>query len=326
MTLIGLLVAVAAPGSLAQSRPDDGLVVDVAVGYGGRFRHAAWTPVAVDLSHPRGFVGTLELAVPRTDLFSAAKSYVRLTQPISLEPGESRRFWFTVPLRGSPYPLTVSIRDRGGRTTRALERELRGGVASGPIFLVLDPAAVAWTFLAEDAQPGGVSTEVVVSQIRRPSDLPSEALALSSVSAIFIRDTFPLDALSPEQVAAISAYVRSGGHLIATGGSAPPAFPLAWLSWLPETTGRVDSYVVGPFTIPAWELYVDQADHRPLDPSSPPPRPLWGSKQVGAGRATIIAFDPSSPVLASAVGMELREQAARYVLGDSLRPRSGDLR
>ena len=194
-------------------------------------------------------MGTLELAVPRTDLFSAAKSYVRLTQPISLEPGESRRFWFTVPLRRQPLP-THRVDQRPGREDHPRDWSGSCEAASrwGPIFLVLDPAAVAWTFLAEDAQPGGVSTEVVVSQIRRPSDLPSEALALSSVSALFIRDTFPLDALSPEQVAAISAYVRSGGHLIATGGSRASGLPPRMVSWLPETTGRVSTYAVGHFT------------------------------------------------------------------------------
>lgn len=322
--LIALFAALTATDGLAQVRIIDGVHVDIAVGFSGRFRHAAWSPVAVDVSHPVGFTGTLELAVPRTDLFSAARSYVRLVQPLSLQAGESRRFWFTVPLRGSPYPLSVTIRDRAGRIVGSSEKELRAGVVPGSLFLILDPSAVAWTFLPQNASndaPPGASTEIILSQIRRPSDLPADPIALASASAILVRDTFPLDALSPEQVAAIATYVRSGGHLIVTGGSSPPAFPLGWLSWLPELSGRVGTLAIADTLLPAWELYPTVRN----DTSDWMHGPLWSSRPVGAGRATIIAFDPSSPVLASGEGLSLREKAAQLVLESTARTRGPEI-
>lgn len=335
ITLVALLLALfvvpAAHRALAQSPRVNGIGLDVTVGFGGRFRHAAWSPVAVDISHPAGFTGTLELAVPRNDLFSAARSYVRLIQPVSLQAGESRRFWFTVPLRGSPYPLTVTIKDRQGRIVASQSRELRGGVVPGSLMLVLDPAAAAWSFLAQTPSPGtpatpagapaGASSEIVLSPIRRPGDLPADALALSSASALLIRDTFPLDALSPEQVAAIGAYVRAGGHVLVTGGSSPPVFPLAWLSWLPEVTGRVSALPVGDALVPAWELYAAEGENSPGEERLP----LWSSRPVGAGRATVIAFDPSSPLLAGEAGRPLREQAVRLALQGAPRPQGAEI-
>lgn len=319
-----MLLALATAGSFAQVRVSGTVHVDVKVGFEGKFRHAAWSPIAVDVSHPAGFTGTLELAIPRNDLFSAARSYVRLSQPITLEAGENRRFWFTVPLRGSPYPLTVTVKDRQGRILASHSRELRGGVVPGPLFLVLDPAAVAWTFLTQEpiSQEGaGASSEIVLTFVRHPSDLPADALALSSASALLIRDTFPLDALSPEQVGAISAYVRAGGHVIITGGSSPPVFPLAWLSWLPEMSGRVEALSVGGALLPAWELY-------PVDGNAPPivePMLLWSSRSAGAGRATVIAFDPSSPLLSADAGRALRQLAARLALQTTARPQGPEI-
>ena len=199
--------------------------------------------------------------------------------------------WLTLPLRGSPYPLRATIKDRDGRVVGTLEHELRRGPATGPIVLVLDPSAVGWSFLAGNRQETlGRTEEVIVAELRRPEDLPSDPLALSSVNALIVRDTFPLHALSPEQIRAIAAYVKGGGHLIVTGGSSPPLLPLEWQTWLPATTGRVNTLRIGPANIPLWEI-----DDLEDDGAGSSPVRLWLSHPVGAGRATIIAYDPTAP-------------------------------
>lgn len=293
----------------AQSLLDRALQVQATVGFLDRFRHGAWTPVAVELSHPSGYQGVLEVAVPRSDLFSQAQSYVRLTQPFELAPGESRTYWFTVPLHASPYPLVVAIKDRNGRTTRQIEKELRGRAVEGPFFLVLDPAATGWTFLAgEAAPPSSRPAPPVVVHARSAGELPGDALAYAALSAVIVRDTFALTSLDPDQVAAIAEYVRSGGHLILAGGSSPPRFPLSWMAWLPEITGRVVGVEIGELLLPAWEF----------DPVITAARGSRGelttSRPAGAGVASIIAYDPSSPALRGTEGDALRGQAAAVAL------------
>ena len=275
------------------------------VGFSDRFRHAAWTPVSIRTSHPSGFRGVLELAVPRTDLFSQAQSYARFIQEVDLAAGEARTHWFTVPMRASPYPLVVTVKDEAGSVAVTLEKELRGQAVEGPFFLVLDPAASGWTFLSGElqAQAGRTATPTVV-HARSAAEIPGDALALSALTAIIVRDSFSLSSLSPAQLDAIAAYVRSGGHLILAGGPSPPRLPLAWLSWLPQITGRVVNLEVEGASLPAWEL----------DPGSE--RETAGfrgalslSRAAGAGLASVVAYDPSSPALSGDTGAALRLEA-----------------
>lgn|GEM_PF-3180773 len=309
------LIALLACSASAQSQPSPGFRAELHVGFAGRFRHGAWTPVAVDLTHVRSFEGTLEVAVPRTDLFSGPQTYVRLSQPITLAPNETLRVWLTLPLRGSPYPLQATVKDREGRVVATLQRELRQGPATGPIVVVLDPSATGWGFLGASSPEGPDGPgEVVVAELRRPMDLPSDPLALSSVTALIVRDTFPLEALSPEQLRAIATYVKAGGHLIVTGGSSPPAIPLEWLGWLPATTGRVKILRIDTASIPFWELAGPESD----DGEATPVR-LWLTQPVGAGQATIIAYDPTAPVLETGTARGLRVLAAQIALGTGQR-------
>ena len=69
------LAALLTASASAQSPINPGLTADIRVGFAGRFRHGGWAPVTVDLGHVRGFEGTLEVAVPRSDLFTAVQTY-----------------------------------------------------------------------------------------------------------------------------------------------------------------------------------------------------------------------------------------------------------
>jgi len=295
----------------AQPSPGGGAVtVQATVGFAGMFRSGAWTPISVSISAASPVEGSLEIAIPRTDLLSQPRSYVHLVRDVSLAAGETRVFWVVAPLRPSPYPLSITVKSRDGAALALIETELRGRAVDGPFFLVLDPSAAGWSFLST---PSGWQSPwaapPAVAHARSAAQLPPDAASLSGLTAIIVRDTFPLSSLSPQQVEAIATYVRAGGHLILAGGAAPPRIPLAWLSWLPGTTGRVASYDAGGFSVPVWELEA----YAPATGEHGGP-PLSLSRAAGAGLASIIAFDPSSPALQGDAGGALRAHAAALAL------------
>lgn len=282
--------------------------LEIRVGFQGAFRHGARTPVIIDVGSAAGVRGEVELAVPRNDLFSAAQSFVTVNFPVALHPGEERRFWLTVPLVGSPYPLTATLSDTSGRPLVTEEAHLRGEVVDGPIFLVLDPAGSAWRWLRELAPTPGPQPDPQrlphIAHARQAADVPWEWSAFSSLAGVIVKDSFPLHTLGKEQIDAITLYVRGGGHLILTGGSSPPALPISWLAWLPELTGRVtSSALAADVSVPIWQVEQAASLH-PLAPIS---------KRVGSGRVTLFPYDPS----VTQAGPDIRQIAAEHVLSPS---------
>src|SRR5690606_37058964 len=79
------------------------------------------------------------------------------------------------------------------------------------------------------ANPSGSNrAEAMLGYARTAAELPDSALAFSSLSALVVHNTFPLNTLSPRQVEAIIEYVRFGGRLVLVGGTRPPSLPAAW--------------------------------------------------------------------------------------------------
>lgn len=273
----------------------------VHVGFGGAFLAGAWTPILVEIdgeSAPSR--GALEIALPQSAPLGVPSGFARYLLPYAIGSSGSVRRWITLPLHGGSEPLIARLRDESGRVLAEERIVLESAGSLGRLILVLDPAEESWAWIAADRFQGErvpTSSRVAVGYAADPRRLPDNVLALKSLAAVAVRSDFPVGALSRAQRRAIEEYVRLGGHLLFTGGAAPPDFPAEWRPWLPKAaTGRVVGYPSPSGAVPGWELTADDAESL-LDWNG---RPIAVSASVGAGRITFIAVEPSSPLVRSA--------------------------
>lgn len=273
--------------------------VTVRIGFGGAFLPGAWTPVAIEIDPDAAPVrGTVEISLPRRAALNLPPERVHYLLPYALSDGAPLRRWISLPLQSGEEPLVVRLLGEEGTLVAEERVSLSGAASYERLVAVLDPAEEAWAWVAsptggERAQANG---RIAVGHAPDPRDFPDHALSLKPLTAIAVRAGFPLHSLTRAQRKAIEEYVLSGGHLVLSGGAAPPAFPAEWRSWLPAAaTGRVVAYSFAGISVPGWELAASESDAMLTWEG----RPFAASFAAGDGRVTFVAVDPSSPLARS---------------------------
>ncbi|MBV9852602.1 MAG: hypothetical protein JO250_23325 [Armatimonadetes bacterium] len=157
------------------------------------------------------------------------------------------------------------------------------------------------TFIASGSQAS------VQAATASPADLPDKPAGYSGVDAVLLRADAPLDSLSEAQTDALKAWVAAGGHLVVCGGADPTPFSNAFYSGLlPAGIGPAVSVPAPPGlgvggTVPALALTPKPLpDVRVL--SSLGSRPVVVAGPYGAGRVSLIAFDPTAPAFRASTG------------------------
>lgn len=294
-----LLAFCAAPGGAWE--------VEVKVGLEGVLREDGWAPLSVRCraaADDPPLSGEVRVDLGR-DAISACSA------PVRLAPGEVAVVHLVVPV-GATRSYEARLVDAAGRTVATSPPEVALALLDPgePLALMIGGDGLA-PLRALGAQKGAV----------RPIHVEAEALAhlpdcvLDDMSALILvpepgsglRDL----ARDPSQVDRLDGYVRRGGTLLVTSGTAAPFWedtPLLELLPVHHQQGFVDvprstfESLFGPLasderrttTIPTLAVVPRQAEH--LIPGTD----LLLRRRLGQGQVLFLAFDPDHPALRGA--------------------------
>ena len=219
--LVGLL------GGVAQAE----IQFDVFVGYGsggvndGTVKEAAWFPVACEvLNDGPAFDAVFELSSQQI----GGGHTIRV--PIELPSNTRKRFSFPVFSGGRYASWHARLTDDRGRT-QAERTDLRTQDISWETYLL---GGLPRTFggLPSLPQPDGPRDEIKPRVARLTAELfPDNPIALEGLDALYVNSEKALE-LNPAQAAALTAWVRGGGHLIVAPEQAQDILSTPWLDAL----------------------------------------------------------------------------------------------
>jgi hypothetical protein len=145
-----------------------------------------------------------------------------------------------------------------------------------------------------------------------PGDLPPRVEAWSAIDRLVWQDV-DSNSLTPDQLEALRRWVAAGGRLVIVGGSAGigtlSAFPEDMLPYRPTATLDVDAAVLtsmlGPVPNGAADVpAMSGALARGKALASSGDRAIAAELRYGAGRVTVLGFDPTSGWLAESTGVQ----------------------
>jgi hypothetical protein len=195
----------------ASASPQDtpGLSLAARAGFDGYYKEGSWVPVRITVANDGPDVrATLRLASPRD--YSSAETII--TRAVEL-PTQSRREMFVyVAPEGLVSNLRINLVD-GERVMASTTLRL---IRAGPgdlLYGVLAGSPSAFNGLA-DVDPISGSAFVAHLEV---GDLPPAARGWQALDVLVVSDV-DTGALTPEQRAALTAWVAGGGRLIVAGG------------------------------------------------------------------------------------------------------------
>lgn len=280
---------------VAAQEDNNGITLDVAVGFDGYFKSEYWLPVQVMAANsgpavdgyvqirvPRG--GGLEPSVYRTPLSLPTQSNKRVTLYIKLSSG------------GSSIDLTLHQND-GTLVAEANSGSLsRLGASADLLYGVVSPDAAEFAFL--ERIPGSRSDAAVA--LLTLDDLPETAVAWNALDILIFNDT-DTSQLTTLQRTALEVWLKNGGQLIVTGGANWQKTAVSLTDLLPVTidgSRSVDDlpglrerigipfrdpgpYVLATSSLRSGELIFRQDE-----------LPLLARQSIGRGSVFFLALDP----------------------------------
>ncbi|MBI3723047.1 hypothetical protein HY251_03695 [bacterium] len=309
--------------------------VDLEVGFENCLLDDAWTPVRVTLTAPAGSlpisgrVVTSSLALERVSACEA---------PFTLAPTSDQRATVTVLIALPPQKIfadlafTLRVEDEHGREiAQAGPHDLPRRIGSGERLALVVPKTAGLAALSAVAPraPPGPPPQPPASGVRvahvAARDLPTRSWLLQGASTIFLKhdkeDPGVRElAQSPERVAALAAFVRSGRSLIVIGGSMPfwkdtpldELLPVNATGDLAAATS-VDLAFLGLKEDPLAAAerkapFVTSIARATLRPGARVQKgtadsPLVALREIGRGHVYFLAFDPDDPALRGAPGL-----------------------
>ena len=204
-----------------------GVEMTIAAGYNGFFRGGQWIPVQINATN-RGDDITGEVRVRTGDLSSIAGT--TYSTPLDLPRDSRKQVFLYVSLEGFSRDLQVELVDNAGNIVRRASTRVRVVDQGDVLYAVITQSPLGAVDLT-GVQPGIASAHQVTWQ---PDDLPPLAEALAGLDVMLFHDV-DTGALSTDQVRAVERWVRSGGHLIVTGGDTWQRTTAAFQEILPAT-------------------------------------------------------------------------------------------
>lgn len=238
---ITLFLTLVLPGLVAFAPPRQGqpdLELTVSVGYNGYFQKGQWTPVRVAIGNAGDNLDG-ELRVRTGSNGGLAET--TYSTPLDLPQGARKQIFLYVSLESYAQKVQVEIVDTSGTVVERGSAELRPtgqgdilyAVVTGSPFGAVDLTAL-W--------PGTGNAYQVNWQLE---EIPPLADALAGLDVLMFHDV-DTGALTAEQLAAITNWVLSGGHLLVVGGESWQRTTSGFESMLPvslEGAVPVDSLV-----------------------------------------------------------------------------------
>jgi hypothetical protein len=187
-----------------------GLAVEAEAGLGGHFKFGEWLPVWVELEN-LGADRTVEVQVRVV----GTRGGTTFARPVSLPTGSRKR----VPVHVLPnnYSRALEVRVVEG-SELLLKRQVDVHSHLNVDYLVGMAAPERGALaLVSNAELEGVQRKVVLIDLTT-EHLPGRAEALQSLDCLILNDV-DTSSLTPEQRAALEAWVRQGGRLVLGGGA-----------------------------------------------------------------------------------------------------------
>jgi len=273
-----------------------GLSLEYFLGFDGRFRLGAWTPLRVVLEN-RGVPlrGVLEVVVTTGSEYYQNVHAATYAAPVDLPTQARKGYTFAVHIASFSHPLVMRVVS-DGRVVLTQALNLRPYYVTAPFFLVLGERISPDLFGQLPA--GGVPAAP------SPRLLPVTWYGFEGVEMVLL-EPGALTALTPDQAAALAEWVRAGGFVVLSGGwryepllspQARRLLPISVqgiaqpsaLKGLEAFGGRPWS---GPGPVPVVQASIQGAELLAFENGLP----LILQKDVGYGRVVFLAFDPFSP-------------------------------
>lgn len=223
-----ILVILLAPllTGFTPDRQQPTLSLDVSAGYGGFYERGQWTPVRVTVANSgadlsgyvrvrMGELGGLEETVYRT--------------PLDLPRDSRKQIFLYISVENYTQNVQVEVVNEHGHIVERARADLRMVNRGDALYAVITASVYGAVDLTGESVGNGEGRQVNW----RIEDIPPMAEALAGLDVILFHDV-DTGTLRPEQIAALSQWVLSGGHLIVTGGD-------AWQ----RTTAHLDSLLPG---------------------------------------------------------------------------------
>ncbi len=282
------LICIALAGPVAAQEQGFGVTLTLRPGYDGAYRLGEWFPVVVEIANDgRDLIGVLEWSFP------GAPGQPVFRRAIDLPRGSRKRISLDVFNQGFARNGTVRLIENGNVV---LEQSIGIEAIEIDRFLVVVVGSDPTVLTSLSAMSIGGASGTMVRHIS-PDDLPSHALVLRGVNALFLHDV-DTAALSPEQRAALRDWVAFGGQLVVGGGINGERSAAGLTDILPVETTRtieqgalspLEQFVGSPPTPPTGPVLVVRP--RPGAEALPPDTPLIYRSRIGNGIVAFSAFD-----------------------------------
>ncbi len=296
-----LLALALAFTSVALAQPEGPRIKNAQAGFSGQFRNRHWMPLTVDIENP-GPARTGLLVAEVEGAFT--KQLVQFTRPVFLPAQSVRQFEFPILPDARPGQpdkvrmervVSVKLTD-GGLQTWSQNEALGNQVGEDAFFLLICDASFTGYRGLRDTTIGP-EKRIFARALTALKNLPRRPLDLRGFDALVLGGLADVEP-SPLQLAAVRDYVAMGGHLLVLPSAAPGLSP-ALAELLPGTfvgTQRVETLpeVAGEFIftngVAIARLIAEQGEVL----AGTRERPWVLTRNAGAGRVTMLAFDAGS--------------------------------
>lgn len=270
-------------------------------GFSGQFRNRHWAPLVVDIENP-GPART-GLLVAETEGF-LTKQRVQFTRPVFLPAQSTRQFEFPILADLRPKQMDQVRFDRavsvkltdGGLQTWSQNEAIGNQVAEDAFFLLIcDESFTGYRGLRE--MTVGPDKRVFARAQTQLKNLPRRPLDLRGFDALVLGGLTETE-LSPLQLHAVRDFVAVGGHLLVLP-SAAPGINAGLAELMPGTfvsSQRVETLpeVAGQFIFTNGVSIARLVAERGEPLAGTRERPWALTRNVGAGRVTMLAFEAGS--------------------------------
>ncbi|MCB9420980.1 MAG: hypothetical protein H6667_14355 [Ardenticatenaceae bacterium] len=298
LVLLIFLSCVTAVPILAQE--DSGITMTAQAGFDGFYKAEFGIPVYVNVANS----GTAVTGELRIELGSAAiGDRIVYTNPIDLPTQSNKRVTLYVNPVGFTNAITVQLVDgRGNLVAQAPTSTLSQLAASDLLYGVVSPEPGELEFL-ENVTAHRSKAAVAFLDL---SDLPDVPPAWNGLDVLVLNDV-DSGQFSAAQMAALQAWISTGGQLVVTGGPGWQKTAASLANWLPVTISGSESMAdlpalslkTGePFRDPGPYLVTTSSLRRGEMLFHQDGLPLLAADRMGRGSVFFLALDPKlAPLL-----------------------------
>ncbi|MCB8948020.1 MAG: hypothetical protein H6653_08390 [Ardenticatenaceae bacterium] len=288
--LFGILAAPAA----AQDE-ENGITLDVTVGFDSYFKSEYWIPVQVMAANNGPAVeGYIQIRVPQGGGLEASV----YRTPLSLPTQSNKRVVLYIKLTTGAGNVDVTLHQNDGTLVAEASSGSLSRIAASTNLLygVVSPDAAEFAFL--ERIPGSRADAAVA--LLTLDDLPETAVAWSALDVLILNDT-DTSQFTSQQRTAMEVWLKNGGQLIVTGGANWQKTAASLTDLLPVTVDGSQSvddlpglrerigiefrdpgpYVVATSSLRSGELIFRQDE-----------LPLLARQSFGRGSVYFLALDP----------------------------------